>query len=81
MTLRKLTEVGDKRGFCCATIHIAETHTITRDMRERYARRTGRPAEECGRRADYEMDGQRLCRNHAGQRALRRLIEGGGTPP
>lgn len=67
--------IGRQRPRCEHKVHVAETDTLTKLHRVAKARRQGHDPAECGKVADFAMDGVPMCRAHAGQVALRALLE------
>jgi len=75
MKIKPVTEVGANRGLCTVTIRIARGHnTIEAQRQADRRRRFNVPIDQCFTRADFVVDGKRMCRAHAGQAALAHLI-------
>ena len=81
MNIKPLTEIGVHRGLCSVTIRIARGQNTTEAQRQASRRRRYNvPIDQCFTRADFEVDGKRMCRAHAGQAALAHLIAASRVP-
>ncbi len=76
MKIVPVTQVGRERPLCTFKIRLAEglkTNSAQFGAFER--KRKGIPVDECGKTGDFLVDGDPRCRAHAGQAALRYLVE------
>lgn len=67
--------VGRRRATCTAPVHLSEMDTYGRRARVAAAEKMRRPATECGRVSMYLVDGLARCLNHAGQDAIKIVME------
>ena len=74
MIARKIGGGGKDAPPCVAPVRVSSKMTITRHIREQNAKAAGHPPDQCGRPATYEVDGDCLCRAHAGDRALHYVL-------
>lgn len=64
---------GEKRATCMKPAHIPETETLTWARRKYWARVHQQDFKLCNNPAYHTVEGMPMCRNHAGQVALRAL--------
>lgn len=76
MKIKPVTEIGSNRPLCTMTIRVAAglaSNSAKYGAGQR--KRRGVPIDQCGARGDFLVDGEPRCRPHAGQEALRHLLE------
>lgn len=75
MRIEPLTAIGDARGRCETTIRVAAGLKTLAAKRGAWQRENiGVPVDQCGKRADFAVDGVPTCRAHAGAAALAHLL-------
>jgi len=70
-----LTEIGLRKPACEERVRLSAQDTNTKAYRVSQAQRAGRDPTLCGARGFVRFDGTVLCRAHAGQRALKIMME------
>jgi hypothetical protein len=78
MVIKPITAIGVHKPLCVAKVRVAAgLKTNTAQHRAWKAKRAGIPVDQCGHRADFTIDGEHLCRPHAGAAALAHLLNEG----
>lgn len=61
--------------ICTAPVHVTPSNTLTKRWRVHEAERRGLDPCQCNKRPDFLVDGLPRCANHAGQMAVKILME------
>lgn len=75
-----LTPERDRR-WCLGKINPGQVVIRNRHPRAARHRKLGLALDDCGQLADFEIDGQPLCKRHAADRALQILIDENRAAP
>lgn len=76
-TARRAVNIKGPPQMCVGNVHLGDGDSWTKRGRINLAEKRGHPPQQCGNRASHKIDGDALCRSHAGQRALK-ILEGEG---
>lgn len=76
MKITRTSGIGIHKPVCLVDVRVSQTvETRTLSHRKYVTKRRGIPETACGGRATYIVDGCDMCDRHAGQAALRFLID------
>lgn len=76
MIIKPVSEVGADRSLCVHQVRVAAGLSTRSSQHGAYERkRKGVPIDQCGKRSDFLVDGQPICRAHAGQMALAQMLK------